>query len=87
MVMGQLQIGKEGISYNFHNAVINMFKNHNIVKINVLKSARGEGKEAKKLVKGYAEQIEKKLGVKYTTKVIGFTIIVKKWRKDQRESL
>jgi RNA-binding protein YhbY len=84
MVMGKLQIGKEGISYNFHKAVENMFKNHNIVKINILKSARGEGKEAKERVKEYAKQIEKKLGPKYTTKVIGFTIIVKKWRKPQR---
>ena len=82
--MGTLQIGKEGISYNFHKAIENMFKNHNIVKISVLRSARGQGKEAKDMVKKYAEQIEKKLGAKYSTKIIGFTIILKKWRKAQR---
>jgi RNA-binding protein YhbY len=87
MVIGTLQIGKEGISYNFHKAVENMFKNHHLVKISVLRSARGEGKEGKETVKKYAEEIREKLGAKYTTKVIGFKIIVKKWRKARTEDL
>jgi hypothetical protein len=49
-----------------------------------LKSARGEGKEGKVRVKAITDELLEKLGPKFTAKVIGFTIIVKKWRKPQR---
>ena len=32
-------------------------------------------------IKEYSEKILEKLGNKYTAKIIGFTIFVKKWRK------
>jgi RNA-binding protein YhbY len=85
MVMGNIQIGKNGISYNFIPALESLFKNHNLVKVSVLKSARGDGKEAKKTVKEYEKQIMKKLGNKYTSRIIGFTIVIRKWRKAVRE--
>jgi len=83
MAIGTFQIGKNGITYNFFNSLKNMFKNHTIVKISVLKSARGEGKEAKESVRKYSEDIVKEFGDKYTAKIIGFTIILRKWRKSQ----
>jgi len=76
----QIQLGKQGITDNFIKTLEDDFKNHENVKISVLKSARHD----KTKVKEYSEEILEKLGDKYTTKVIGFTIFVKKWRKSVR---
>lgn len=82
--MGKIQIGKAGITDNFISTLKNLFKNHKNVKIHVLKSARGTGKEGKAEVKQYADQILEKLGKKYTAKNIGFVINVKKWGRNVR---
>jgi len=84
MAIGTFQIGKNGVTANLFISLRNLFKNHTIVKISVLKGARGEGKEAKESVKKYSEELVKELGDKYTAKIIGFTIILRKWRKSQR---
>ncbi len=75
--LGEIQLGKNGITNNFIYTLKNHFKKHENVKISVLKSA-GHNKEK---VKKYSEEILEKLGGKYTAKIIGFTIVVKKWRK------
>ena len=77
---GQIQIGKNGISNNFILTLKSLFKNHGIVKISVLKNAGHE----KIKVKSYAEKVVNELGNHYTAKIIGFTIVVKKWRKAVR---
>ena len=84
MALGKVQLGKQGITDNFILTLNNMFKKHDLVKISVLKSARGEGKEAKNIVKKFSEEILNRLGRKYTGKIIGFTIVVKKWRKARK---
>lgn len=84
MVVGKIQLGKNGVTDNFILTLVSHFKHHNVVKISVLKSARGEGKEGKKDVKKYANQLLNAFGPKYTTKIIGFAIALKKWRRDQR---
>ncbi|OGJ12662.1 hypothetical protein A3K82_02235 [Candidatus Pacearchaeota archaeon RBG_19FT_COMBO_34_9] len=38
----------------------------------------------KEKIKQYSEEILDKLGKNYTAKLIGFKIILKKWRKEQR---
>jgi len=76
----QIQLGKQGITDNFIKTLEDDFKNHGNVKICVLKSAGHD----KSKVKGYSEKILEKLGNKYTSKIIGFTIFVKKWRKARR---
>lgn len=81
MVIGNVQIGKQGITENFIISLANQFKNKECIKISVLKSARPEGKGGKAKVKEYAEEILKGLGPKYTAKTIGFVIALKKWRK------
>jgi len=76
----QVQLGKNGITDNFIESLRNCFKNHQNVKISVLKSAGHDKMEVKK----YSEEILEALGKNYTSKIIGFTIVVKKWRKDKR---
>ena len=78
--LAQIQLGKQGITDNFIETLKDNFKKHENVKISVLKSA-GHNKNK---VKEYCTEILEKLGKKYTIKVIGFTIVVKKWRKPVR---
>jgi RNA-binding protein len=77
---GQIQLGKQGITDNFIENLKNQFKKHENVKISVLKSAGHD----KNKIKKYSEEILEKLGKNYTFKVIGFTIVLKKWRKPVR---
>jgi len=78
--LGQIQLGKQGITDNFIETLKNQFKKHENVKISVLKSAGHD----KNKIKKYSEEILEKLGKNYTSKVIGFTIVLKKWRKPVR---
>jgi len=58
----------------------NNFKKHDNVRVSILKSA-GHDKDK---VKEYSEEIVNKLGTNYTARIIGFKIILKKWRKARR---
>ena len=76
----ELQLGKKGLTEKFIEDIKQRFEKMKLknMKISVLKSARGEGRDD---VKRYAEQIVQLLGEKFTTRVIGFSIFIKKWRK------
>lgn len=75
--MRQIQIGKNGVTENFIESLKNQFKKCSNVRISVLRSARENKSDVKKI----ADEILEKLGNNYTAKVIGFTIVLKKWRK------
>lgn len=75
----ELQLGKKGITHELLGEIkkrfdLNKFQN---IKIHVLRSAR----ENKDDVKKYAEEIKNYLGDRYTSRIIGFSIFIKKWRK------
>ena len=80
MPRGYMQLGKNGVTENFIESLKNSFKNHDNIRISVLKSARHE----KKKMNDYSEEILEKLGKNFTSRVIGFTIILKKWIKPVR---
>ncbi len=80
MTQSHMHLGKNGITENFIESLKNHFKNHENVKISVLKSA-GHDKEK---VRKYNEEILEKLGRKYTAKKVGFTISLKKWKRNVR---
>jgi RNA-binding protein YhbY len=75
-----IQLGKNGLTENFIESLKNSFKNHNSIRISVLKSAGHE----KGKIKEMAEKLLGTLGANYTARVIGFTIVLKKWRKPAR---
>jgi RNA-binding protein YhbY len=77
MTTKHIQLGKQGLTANFMETLKNYFKKNEGVRISVLKSARPEREK----VKEYAEEILEKLGKHYTSRVIGFTIVLRKWRK------
>ncbi|MBU2615902.1 MAG: YhbY family RNA-binding protein [Nanoarchaeota archaeon] len=80
MAQSQVQIGKNGVTANFISTLENHFKNRQDVKVTVLKSARTE----KEKIKEYREEILNKLGKTYSARIIGFSIFVKKWRREVR---
>ena len=75
----EMHIGKNKLTEEFLLDIRRRFENKGIVsiKVSVLKSAR----ESKDDVKKYAEEIKNFLGEKYTYRVLGFSIFLKKWRK------
>ena len=76
----EIQIGKNGLTEGIIENLKTIFTTHKVVKISVLKSAGHEREKVKQM----AEEIISKLGKKYTYKIIGFVIIVMKFRKDVR---
>ena len=77
MLIRQMQLGKQGITENFINSLKNQFKNSQVIKISVLKSATRDREEIAKI----KDELLEKLGKNFTGRIIGFTIIVRKWRK------
>jgi len=77
MTSKEIQLGKNGLTENFIETLKGYFKKNDSVRISVLRSA---GHERDK-IKEYEQKLLKELGLNYTTKVIGFKIILKKWRK------
>lgn len=77
----EMQLGKNGITESFIQTLKNYFEKQESLKISVLKSARGNERGK---VKEYSEKILEELGKNYTARVIGFKIILKKWRKSKR---
>ena len=82
--VGQVQLGKNGVTDNFIQTLKNHFEKYWDVKISVLQNARDQGAEGRKQVRKYSEEILKGLGKNFTAKIIGHTIAVKKWRKEVR---
>jgi len=79
--MREIQLGKNGITDNFIQSLLNQFTDCSNVKIAVLPSLCRDKKELKKI----EEEIIDKLGKKFSSKTIGYKINIKKWRRDQRE--
>ncbi len=75
----EIQLGKKGLTDEFISDIEKRLEKHRnaVLKINVLKSAR----ESRDDVKKYAEEIKGKLGDKFTYKILGFSILLRKWRK------
>jgi len=73
------QIGKNGITENFLETLRIYFTKNRNARISVLKSAGREDREK------YTKDILDFLGKKYTSKIIGFVVVIKKWRTQKRE--
>ncbi|MFH0831646.1 MAG: YhbY family RNA-binding protein [archaeon] len=77
-----MHIGKNGLTGSVIEALKILFKNHDMIKISVLKSAAQHKTEVEKM----ASEICSALGINFTSKVIGHTITMRKWRKPQRRA-
>jgi len=76
----RLQIGKNGLSIAFIEQVKGFFENEEVLKISILKSACRDKKDAVKL----SDSLMDSLGKKYSYKLVGYVLTVRRFRKDQR---
>jgi RNA-binding protein YhbY len=79
MTQTEMQIGKNGLKEGTIEWLKNAFKKHDLVKISVLKSA-GHDREH---VREMSEKILNALGKNYTCRIVGFALIIRKWRKSK----
>ncbi|MBS3094590.1 YhbY family RNA-binding protein [Candidatus Pacearchaeota archaeon] len=79
--VGQVQLGKNGVTENFISTLKSHFENHRNVKVSVLRNLTRDKKEIQKI----SEKIIEELGDHYTAKIIGFTINIKRWRRARVE--
>ena len=77
--MVKLQIGRQGLTPEFIENLKKIGEKVENIRINLLKSSGRDKEKTKEL----ADKIIKELGNKYTAKIIGFTIVLKKWRKSR----
>ena len=75
--MTQLQIGKKGLTPEFIEGLKKAAEGVENIRVSLLKSAGRDREEIKEM----KDEILKELGDKFTAKIIGFTIVIKKWRK------
>jgi len=80
--IGFLQLGKQGLTENFIQSLKSRFDKHKTIKVSVLKNAGHE----KQKIKEYSEKMLNELGDKFTSRILGFTIILKKWRKPKNKN-
>ena len=76
----QVNIGKNGITEGILTVLENAFKTRESVRVSVLKAA-GHTREN---VMEIAEKLVNNLGTKYDYTIIGFVIIIRKYRKPRR---
>ena len=75
--MIQLQIGKKGLTKEFLEDLKIRFKNEENIRVSVLKSG---SRDKEQLLKWKAE-ILNFLGINFTCNIIGYTLVIRKWRK------
>jgi len=78
-VIREIQLGKNGVTENFINSLKNQFNNCNNVRISVLRNCCRDKKELEEI----AKKILSDLGKNYTARIIGFTIVLRKWRRER----
>lgn len=76
----RIQLGKKGLTEEFINQARDLFKNEEIIKISILKSACRNKNDAEKL----ADNLMESLGKNFDYKLVGYVLTVRKFRKDIR---
>jgi len=74
-----IQLGKNGLTDGFVEQARKMLEKDKAIKITILKSATRDRKEAKEI----SEKLALSLGPTYQFRLIGYTIVLKKFRKKQ----
>lgn len=74
-----IQLGKLGVTENFVESLRKTFKNRDMVRISLLKAFSRDREHVKKTADELCEKLSDIGNFKYT--IIGFTIILRKWRK------
>ena len=76
-MVAKIQLGKQGVTEGLISNLKNSFKTNKNVRVSVLKSCCRDREELKKI----ESEILEKLGPPFSSRVIGYTIALKKLRK------
>ena len=76
----KIQLGKKGLTDNFIETLKVHFKTNLNVRISVLKNSTRDKEELKEI----SDKILDGLGKNYSSKIIGYTLVIKKWKKPVR---
>jgi len=79
--LARIQIGKKGLSQGMLENIAKSFKTRDLVKINILKAYSRDKEKIKKESEEICKELERATNKKYSSRVVGFTIIIKKLRK------
>lgn len=77
----KLQIGKRGLTVEFVNQLKKIFENEQMLKVSILKSACRDKENAREISDNLLEQ----LGKNYTSRLVGYTLTIRKWRREMRD--
>ena len=80
-IVREIQLGKSGVTESFIENLKNQFNKTQNVKISVLRSCCRDKSELDNIKNNILEH----LGKNYTARAIGYTLALKKWRKEQKE--
>jgi len=75
------QLGKKGLTENFVSSLEKTFKNHDLIKISILRSCSRNREEVRKMADEICSQLTSKFNKTFTYRLIGYTITMRKWRK------
>jgi RNA-binding protein YhbY len=79
MTLIKLQIGKNGLTDSFIENLRSLFEKNESARISILKSATRNKEQAKT----WLDEILSKLGANYKGMIIGYTIVLRKLRKNR----
>jgi len=80
--MVKLQIGKNGLTEEFLENLKRIFKEAESVRVSVLK----HGTRDKNQLKEWSNKMLSLLGSNFTSNIVGYTIVLRKWRKPRTKS-
>jgi len=75
------QLGKQGFTQGTLELLKKTFKNHDLIKISVLKSCTRDRNEIKTLSDKICSELQKSEGREFGSKIIGFTLNIRKLKK------
>lgn len=78
----EIQLGKKGLTPRFLDVLKKRFDRKEVknIKVHILQNAR----ESREDVKKYSQEILNHLGNKFSSRIVGFSIFLKKHKKEQR---
>ncbi len=83
----QIQLGKQGLTPGTFELLKKTFKNHELIKISVLKSCTRDRNETKILAEKICSELEKSENKRFASRIIGFTINLRKLRSKLKNKL
>jgi RNA-binding protein YhbY len=77
-IVAKFQIGKSGVTQGVIDSLLNVFKNHKVVRISTLKSSGRNRESIIEMAEELCKRLKASTGKRFLYKIIGFTIILKR---------